>query len=795
MIKKYVFLGLLFAIHLKLTVYSQKAIDNLTAWSQVNPIEKVYLHTDRESYFAGGTIWFKAYFQDGYVSSAKSTTLFVELLGNNSKVLLRSTFPAYMSVSAGQLVLPDNIVSGSYQLRAYSPLMLNQDGFFYSKRITIFGKENQLQQQKVPKNIDLSFFSEGGNLITGLLNNIAFKAVDENGLPITITGEIRNDKNEIITGISSYHDGMGSFVIVPLEGETYYAITTFFGETKKYPLPVSTKNGIVFSIRNSALGKDFKIDQLKGNETFKAAYIVGQMQNNIVFRQDLKTDKTFFGGAFQTGELYSGILHVTVFNEEGMPLAERLTFVDNKEYILPADLKTDTLNTGERKRNRFSIKLKDTVVGNFSVSITDADYEDNTARPQNIFSSLLLNSDLKGYVHNPAWYFTNNDSAKQALDLVMMTNGWTRFKWTDAINNTLPKPLYKDPGYINFSGRVNIEGTRKPFADKDLMVWFTPVDTTRRGVMQLMHTDSLGRFNMDSVIFYGQTRILFSDVRGKKSKFIRIKMDADSLNKNYSLQPLQIPYRNVFAGDLEEKMTSAYSDYLKAEGLMLANVTVKARAKSSVQQLEEKYASGLFSGGSNAKVLDLRDENPTGADIFQYLQGRIAGLMISRDAEGYSLTYRQGGLSSGNVSLFLDEMPTDASFIESIPVNQIAYVKLFSNFIGASGNSATLAIYMKKGAELNAVMEAATDIINYNGYSVIKEFYHPNYAIRKPEDAKADNRLTLSWMPYINLASVNPTIPIVFYNNDRTKRFKIVAEGLTNDGKMLMIEKIIEPAK
>ena len=778
-----------------LNINAQKPLENLTNWSRINPIEKVYLHTDRESYFAGESVWLKGYFQDGLVLSAKSTSLYVELLDNNSKVLIKNVFPAVQGVAFGQIDLPENLPSGSYQLRAYAPLMLNQPDFLFSKRITVYGKIEKRDAAKTTGKIGFSFFPEGGNLITGITSRVAFKITDENGLPLAANGEIRNNKNQLVTVFSTYHDGMGSFSITPLEGESYFAVLMAGGNDGKYALPESTKKGVVMDVENAGSGKRIRISQLPDNDPFRVAYITGLMENGIVFKQEINTLKNDFGVVIQTANLYSGILNVTVFNKDGIPLAARMIFVDNKDYVLPGKISVDTLNTGERKRNHFSVHLKDTIIGNFSVSITDADYEGANPRAQNIYSAFLLTGDLKGYIHNPAWYFNaDSDSVSTGLDLVMMTNGWTRFKWTDVNNNSLPKPLIKDPGYINFSGKITIEGRRKPFANKELMMWLKPADTTRRGAMQIIKTDSLGRFRMDSSIFYGKNQVLFSDIKGKKSKFIEVKMDSDSLFKPYVLNPLLIPYYRKPTGedDVTRKMGNAYNDFLKAEGLMLENVTVRGKTKSKTEQLESKYASGLFSGGIDSKVFDLSEENAVGSDIFQYLQGRVAGLMISGTPGDYKLSYRSGGLGNNNVSLFLDEMPVDASFIESIPVNQIAYVKLYPHFIGASGNSASLAVYTKKGADLNAVLPASTDIISYNGYTVIKEFFHPDYSVRKPEHSKADYRLTLSWRPYVNLAAVNPVIPLTFFNNDRTKRFKVVVEGMTNDGRMLMLEKIID---
>ena len=76
------------------------------------------------------------------------------------------------------------------------------------------------------------------------------------------------------------------------------------------------------------------------------------------------------------------------------------------------------------------IDVGDVLVSNLSISVTDADLNPVSLNEENIYSQLLLTSDLKGYVYNPAYYFSNtSDSVKQHLDLVMMTNGWRRFKW------------------------------------------------------------------------------------------------------------------------------------------------------------------------------------------------------------------------------------------------------------------------------------------------------------------------------------------------------------------------------
>src|SRR5690606_31342106 len=131
-------------------------------------------------------------------------------------------------------------------------------GFTFNKRITIHGKENKdAVYEKIFDSNQLAFFPEGGNFITGVVNVVAFKSIDKNGMPLNITGDVKNSKNEIITSFKSIHDGMGSFTMVPLKNESYYATLNGFGE--KYFLPQTTESGLVFNVTSSPGRKQFKI--------------------------------------------------------------------------------------------------------------------------------------------------------------------------------------------------------------------------------------------------------------------------------------------------------------------------------------------------------------------------------------------------------------------------------------------------------------------------------------------------------------------------------------------------------
>ena len=780
---------------------AQNPEEILKNWSAKSPIEKLYLHLDRENYLAGETIWFKAYLYSEYFPDTISTSLYVELLNKSSVILARKMMPVFWGTTQGQFELADSLKTGTYFIRAYSPTMLNHGSeFLYLRDLFISGKKNHETLRPREKTIQLEFFPEGGNFLSGVLNTIAVKATNEYGLPVNVNGSVKNEKGETIVEFTSQHDGMSMFDITAKAGERYYTLLDNDSYKKKYFLPELVDKGIVFRLMPDPRGKYFTIMQRTGDPVFEAAFMIGQMQHHEVFRQDFNKPADWQTGIINTGNLGSGILQVTVFNKDGMPLAERLTFVDNREYIQPAELVIDTLNFSAKARNHFTLSLSDTVMGSFSVSITDPDYSISALCGENILSRLLITSDLKGFVNNPAYYFSeDNDSVRNALDLVMMTNGWRRFKWTELLQNHLPPLLYKDPGYITITGRVNIRDTKKPLPDKELLVMISSYDSLSNSI-QMMVTDQQGRFRLDSLVFYDQTKFLVSDIRGKRNKWLDVLPDADSAARTYFLLPIDpqkiVQKEIVDSSELQAqtKLAFDYDAITKANGQMLQGVTVKARKKTPGQELEERYASGLFSGFSE-KTIDLVNTNEKiyQRNIFDYLQARVPGLHVSNSGLDYDIYYRQSYMGPRLMTLYLDEIETNASYIATIPANEIAMVKVFNSFGGAFGNGpgGVLAIYTKKGSDFSGTISSSADQFRFKGYSVIKEFYSPDYEVDPNRVQLADKRITLLWQPDVFVNAANAKVPLVFHNSDRTSRFKIVVEGMTWDGRMVTLEKII----
>ena len=227
-----------------------------------------------------------------------------------------------------------------------------------------------------------------------------------------------------------------------------------------------------------------------------------------------------------------------------------------------------------------------------------------------------------------------------------------------------------------------------------------------------------------------------------------------------------------------------------ANSKMLEGVTVRAKAKTEKDKMDEKYAGGLFAGDA-ARSFDLVND-PLAAgymDIFQYLQGKVAGLQISNSGGTPSLSWRGGA-----PAVYLNEMQADVSMLASTPVSDIAYVKVFrpGESMAMGGGNGVIAVYTRKGGDAKTDPTAkGLSYVQLMGYSPVKEFYAPDYASFNERHLKEDVRTTLYWNPAIYLDKSRKRYRIKFYNNDITKRFRIVLEGLNTQGKLIHVEKVV----
>lgn len=792
----------IFLVTLSITARAQRIDSMINVYGESYPQEKIHVHFDKSVYNPGETIWFKAYLFSGFLPSGISKNFYAELVDLSSgKILQRKVMPIFEASTAGTFDLPLSVSAPEVLFRAYTTWMMNFDtAFLYTRSIRIVSASaGATPSVAAPK---LRFFPEGGDMVTGLESVVAFNATDADGYPVNVKGVIKNAKGVKVTDFKSVHDGMGKIQLEPAANTTYYAEwTDAKGSTQKTDLPAAKPNGANLQLLSTADKISFIVKRsLEAEPHLKKLYIIANMYRQVVYKATIDLSSNFMtSGVIPVSGLPTGMLEVTLFNANWQPLAERIIFVNQQDYLFSAKVTTIGKNVAKRAKNIITVEVPDTLRSNLSVAITDAAVGDNGE--EDIVSRLLLTGDLRGYIHKPAYYFSSNeDSVQQHLDLVLLTHGWRRFNWEDLAAGKVPVIKYPRENYLALKGELlGLPASQIP-SSTQLNVFMEAKDSSRQ--FFALPVDGKGKFGEDGMIFFDTVKLFY---QFNKDQRLASRAVVSFDNGTLRAKPVVIadpawrpPMLLDTAAINRSRYIAAESDRLRPEMdkkiKTLEAVTVRSRARSKSQQLDAKYASGLFAGG-DAYTFDMtEDPFATGArDIFQFLQGRVPGLQVnSAGPSGATLTWRQA-----TPTLYLDEMPVDASMLAGIPVTDIAYVKAFRPpFFGAPGGGAggAIAIYTKKGNDGKPAsnLPGGLEKNRLVGYAAPKEFYSPDYSSDFPLSELPDVRTTLYWAPYILLDRTNRKTTIQFYNNDISKKLKLVLEGVNEEGRLLHVERIME---
>src|SRR5882757_1509417 len=389
--------------------YSQKLDSMMNVYANSYPQEKVHIHFDKNIYNPGETIWFKAYIFTGPDPSPFSKNFYTELSDADGKILERKVSPIMESTTAGSYDLPKTIKSRHLHFRAYTTWMTNFDtAFFYEKDIRIYDKKidsGGVTVKLVPRQIKLQFFPEGGDLVAGVEGMVAFKANDQFGYPFPVKGSVVDKNGKEVLTFNSEHDGMGKFLLTVDKGDSLTAVWKDDMRVEhKTGLPAVKDIGAVIRVIPGNQKVLFSVARAAdGGPEFKHLTIIAHMHQHLVYKAKINLEENFMsGGTIPTGQLPSGVLQLTVFTSDMLPVAERVIFVNNHEFLFAPELAVTLKGVNRRGKNTLSISVPDTLKSNLSLAVTDATADGEFPGDDNIVSRLLLTGELRGYIHNPA---------------------------------------------------------------------------------------------------------------------------------------------------------------------------------------------------------------------------------------------------------------------------------------------------------------------------------------------------------------------------------------------------------
>lgn len=773
---------LLFFVH---QLKAQDILKNIENHAAVSQEERIYIHFDKTSYSPGESIWFKAYIMKTIYPEDDSKTLYVDFSDEKGNLLLHSTSAIIDGTSFSQFDISPKYTGQFISIKAYTKWMLNFDSsFLYHKEIKILHKNGSALTKK-SKPDQITFFPEGGNIIGGIVNKIAFKMNDEYGRPVKGTGVIQNKSGKFIDSLRIIHDGMGYFYLNPQPGETFLA--KWHSENAKeqsIDLPPVMNNGLGMQVGIFEDKRSLKISSPEMDDS-RQLHVIGTMYQQSVFNFSRSLVKGNLEAIIPVLDLPSGILVITVFDEKWNPLAERITYVNNEEYIFHPEITVQHWGLNKRAKNELLITVPDSLVANLSLSVTDGDIALDTS--DNIISTLKLTSELKGRVNNPAFYFKdNNESTAKLLDLVMLTNGWRRFNWQNIVGGKMPEMTYpKDTSYLTISGKIYGATPVQLRNAGDIVLLFKQNGQGNNIVNVPISSD--GTFSDPNLILFDTANIYYQLPKGKGLEGATVqfmqnrlpplgnirKATGDIYNYNTDTTGNSRQFRLADIANQEEEF---------ARAKILETVTIKRKTKTPVEILDEKYASGMFQGGDGYQFDLINDPFAASSiNIFSYLQGKVAGLQINTTSNPPSLTWRGGA-----PGIYLDEMPASADMLSGISVSDVAYIKVIRPpFLGASGGgNGAIAIYTRRGGDVQHTEGKGLSKNVVTGYTAIRQFYSPDYSTYKEDYDKKDIRTTLYWNPEIMTAPGSNKVLLSFYNNDISESFKVVLQGMTKDGRL-----------
>ncbi|NCD68023.1 carboxypeptidase-like regulatory domain-containing protein [Mucilaginibacter agri] len=565
--------------------------------------------------------------------------------------------------------------------------------FYFHKSIfvgsTVTVKQNSVSdQQQINSNTFVKFLPEGGNLVPGVVNREAFRAVGPNGTGTIIKGIVKDENNKIVAEIKTEHLGMGSFLLKPEPNRSYHSmVTTLHGEIKDIPIPLSSPNDLALLCDNS--DANYLKISLASRKSAYPVVIIAQSNGLIFYAVQDQLSNGALTGIIPKRRLPTGIVQLTVFSINNQPLAERLVFINNDG--LNIGIKTDKLAYTLDDKVKISIDVSDynfkPAIGSFSISVTNKSllpFNDDTE--ETIFSNLLLTSDLKGFVAEPSYYFADTTNLRRAnLDLLMLTQGWRRFDWKKTIANSFTKLSFEPEKDLKVSGTViGLDGTPIKAAQ------VTIVSITGSPLFLTTSTNDLGHFEFSKLDFIDSAKFVVRAVYLPNKNKVKVILDGDEQFENrYGIGNTLSP-DSISSTALEKSYSKREADtgWNVKNSPMLKEIVIKGKTMKAQN-------SANLNGAGNADAV-------IGGERLKKYRTLAEGIIYNLPSgfgESHGAFYSTRG--AGSVQVVLDGIyadqselyrlnPADVESVEIIKAGSLAYV------YGEKGNGGLFIVTTKQ---------------------------------------------------------------------------------------------------
>lgn len=775
------------------------------------PQEKVFLHLDKPYYVAGDTLWFKAYLQDAatHKIDSASRVLYVDLLNLETNQLIRHLSIPVLGTGMGSIALSDSLVQGNYTLRAYTNYMRNfSEEFFFHQKIKIWAfKPNDDYAEAIsPTAIDIaevSFFPEGGDLVTNIESRVAFKAINKLGKGVETTGFILDNQGDSTIFINTLHLGMGVFQFKPETNKSYTAyLKKLDGTWFIQAIPKALDYGYTMAV-SSLANKDkvkvfIHVQNPVGSDTTGTLLLVASQRSKVCFIGKLPRNNpvqaiNIAKSVFED----DGVVTITLLTSNVAPLCERLIFIKQKKQ-LTLNVQADKGVYSPREKVTLSVEALDAagkpVQGNFSLSVTDASQVLHEANAHNLLSYMLLTSDIspreneniaphiKGFIEQLSAYFNEIDpEVNVKLDLLMMTQAWRRYLWQDA--NAKPNVNFFVEDGLSVSG-VAQRSNGDVLPNTTITMMFQD-SKTKKNDLRFEGTDSLGRFAFYNLNIIDTTRLFLQASKEKGGIPFILTLDEDAIPAivpSENSTPINLSDANAkeFAGFLSKSRAALELERksLFNKSKLLQEVIVKAMVKQDTR-INYPRPTKRFS-------IDEEHLCDGAASVMAMLIGRVAGITIQGSPGEETFYYRGEYITP---AFYVDGTAIKQDMLGMINPCEIEFLDILKDTEAFMTRSAlAISILTKRGnpnydwsKDPNQHLPNAM-ILKKIGYAKAKEFYAPTY-LPSSIFEKPDFRSTLFWQPVVK-TDANGKASVSFYTSDATNKINVNTQGIAPTGKI-----------
>lgn len=594
------------------------------------------IHAPIDTLVVSGSIWEASELRP----SAYSRYVYVELINDKDSVVDRHKWVCGSEPGCfrGRIPLEADRLEGTWFIRAYTRLMRN----FPETTFTIlpFDRNGAVPLALEESNEEVTrvrWYPEGGHLVAGFPQALAFQALDKDGYPALAEAVLLNEGGDTLaSALRTRTNGLGDFSFIPERGMAYYL---GIGDTT-YLCPQCEEKPVLqlWQHRGRVLYKVLLPGEADGKYEFVLFYRGRPCMSRVI---GLGQTEGLIEASGLTSGIFAGILL-----EEGSrrPVSEHLLFYQ----------------------------------GTMDSTVLGLDDEER--------AFLLLTSDMSSPVWNASYYLDQAEERRNTeLNRLMLSMKWGRFAWEDALDPSF-QYVFTPEEVLTLSGEVRTEMGRPLKEGRVVAINNTSGLTYDGGIVD-------GRFMLGVDDFADQTSFFLQayDLKGKSYNF-SVLLDPDIfppvVNPLRDFRPCKsISTETRYAGNLVREY------HLEEDGSKtyhVPEVTVSTRRSEKEPSTKDFYGVNFI----GETVLD----HPEFPDLIPYLD-RMIGFEVTwentdegvryalRPTRGVAVLSSKSGRSSnaGRTSgerdpnelvVLLDGRLVDTTWaLQSIPSSDIASIE------------------------------------------------------------------------------------------------------------------------